>query len=183
MNEPNSRQIVGAWTRVLTDYELHREKYWDQWGLFDRKRAEQEVNLQVLEEQVIDEREERAKESGMAGTLDQERKLDATDYLKTPDAQAAIDVTISKVMREARDHPEKYHDRKGWFDPHSVRQEINRQVKAAEEDLLADLPDAYLSPEELAEREQRLAESGWPDEDNWPEEGDWSDLASLLNDQ
>ena len=168
MNEPNIRLIGRARIRVMNDADAHREQYQDRWGRFDWKRINQEIDLQVLEGQVIEEREERAKESGMAGTLDQERKLDATDYLKTPDAQAAIDVSISKVMREAREHPEKYHDRKSCFDPNLVRQEINLQVRAEEEELLADLPDQYLSPEELAEREQRLAESGWPDEDDLP---------------
>ena len=59
--------------------------------------------------------------------------MDATDYLKTPEAQAQIKRAREKVLIEARENPEKYQDSLGQFDPMKVEQEINRQVLAVKE--------------------------------------------------
>ena len=50
------------------------------------------------------------------------------------------------------------------LDPELIEQEIARQQAALTEELAQNLPDEYLSPEELREREERKPPHRWEEE-------------------
>ena len=96
--------------------------------------------------------------------------MDASDYLKTPEVKAQMDRIRAKVLNDSREHPEKYQGRLRagcGADPEAIEQEINRQQMALREELMYDLPDLYLSPEEV--RERRLADLEGIPEELWPD--------------
>ena len=90
--------------------------------------------------------------------------MDATDYLKTPEAQAQLDLTLDRLRLDISTHPEKYQDSRGNPDPAKMEAERARRFLAVREELMYDLPDEYLSPEELREREERKPPHRWEDE-------------------
>ncbi len=83
---------------------------------------------------------------------------DATDYLNTEEARGYLERERMRVLEDAKLHPEKYQDANGNLDPAKVEAEIQRQQLAMRETLMYDLPDKYLSPEELSERQERQKE-------------------------
>ena len=94
--------------------------------------------------------------------------MDASDYLKTPEVKAQMGRIRDEVLNDSREHPEKYYLGQGpTIDPRKVEQEVNRQQMAAREELMYDLPDLYLSPEEV--RERRLADLEGIPEELWPD--------------
>ena len=83
--------------------------------------------------------------------------MDATDYLETEEVRGYMEQERERVLTNARLHPEKYRNASGDLDPEKLEAEVQRQQAALREELLQDLPDKYLSPEELREREERQA--------------------------
>ena len=87
-----------------------------------------------------------------------ERQLDATDYLKTPEARSRLDWVREQVTLKM-----------GTKDPEALEKAIAREQSAMVEELIheTNLPDEYLSPGELEERRERETHMGPP-----PEAGD-----------
>ena len=53
--------------------------------------------------------------------------MDATDYLKTPEAQAQLDLTLDRLRLDISTHPEKYQDSRGNPDPVKMEAERDRR--------------------------------------------------------
>ena len=89
------------------------------------------------------------------------------DYLKTPEVEEMMYRERKQVLDDSRANPEKYQGRLlagCGADPEAIEQEINRQQAALTEELAQNLPDEYLSPEELREREERKPPHRWEEE-------------------
>lgn len=98
-------------------------------------------------------------------------RKDLTDYLETPEAQAILDRVHEQLQLDVYQNPEKYwHDMAGTLDPMKIERERQWRRQSAIEEMAADLPDEYLSEEELADRKARLE----PYEDEADDEG-WDD--------
>ena len=89
---------------------------------------------------------------------------DASDYLKTPEIQEMLSRVSDQVQLDVKQNPEKYRTN-GTLDPWKIEREINARKSTLIEDLTseANLPDEYLSKEELRERRARSVE-GIPEE-------------------
>ena len=83
---------------------------------------------------------------------------DAKDYIDSPEVQRMLANESERVRESIRENPEAYLDENGKLDPRKVEAEVQGQQLALRETLMYDLPDEYLSPEELKEREQRRKE-------------------------
>ena len=86
------------------------------------------------------------------------------DYLKTPEVEEMMYRERKQILADSRANPEKYQNRAGNLDPELIEQEIARQQAALTEELAQNLPDEYLSPEELREREERKPPHRWEEE-------------------
>ena len=84
----------------------------------------------------------------------QRKQLDATDYLNTREVKEMLYEVRKRVVEKMKSkHPKEIED------------EVQRQQQALKEELMSDLPDQYLSPQELKEREERQRLVGPPDEE------------------
>ena len=88
--------------------------------------------------------------------------MDANDYLMTEEAKETLQTVRNQVMLDVSQNPSKYQEN-GQMNPWRVEQELNRQLSAAREELTSEtnLPDEYLSPEALREREARNPPPRW----------------------
>ena len=96
--------------------------------------------------------------------------MDATDYLKTPEVKAQMERIRAEVLNDSREHPEKYQGRLQagcGADPEAIEREINMRQMADREELMHELPDLYMTDEEV--RERRLADLEGIPEELWPD--------------
>ena len=79
--------------------------------------------------------------------------MDSTDYLKAPEVRKMLAAARARVLWDADQDPERYRNSLGQWDPRLVKQEADRQVRTLKEDLMYQLPDQYLTEDEIADRE------------------------------